>query len=204
MIAKVLFPLAVITSSPVCKIKNDIKTKFEFRVICAPSPLILIWIFSVVGFSVRYSSTCSFITSWARCLIQLYTAELNRLLADHQWPWTIHGRKNLQHRVCQEDRVFPLFAFYPLQQVYCTVRFFPAPEVLITNQTAYLISCLGCALHLCHSPLLIFKPKDLLNQSAISALDIKFFNVLPLFWQEESGFPLPLKDMEHPHLVIQG
>ena len=37
--------------------------------------------------------------------------------------------------------------------------------------------------------LLMFNPKKLLNQRAVSALVRKIFNVLSLFWLEETGFP---------------
>ena len=50
----------------VCKIEKENKTNLKFRlgVMRAPSPFILILILSVVAFSLRYSSTCSFISSF--------------------------------------------------------------------------------------------------------------------------------------------
>ena len=45
---RVLFPLAGITDSPVGKIQNESKITVEFRVILAPSPLILILILPLV------------------------------------------------------------------------------------------------------------------------------------------------------------
>ena len=45
-------------------VQNKTNLKFRLGVMRAPSPFILILILSVVAFSLRYSSTCSFISSF--------------------------------------------------------------------------------------------------------------------------------------------
>lgn len=82
--------------------------------------------------------------------------------------------------------------FFLPQRGNCTLgRFFAL--LVLPNDRENFASWIKCVFtpesHSFIKMLLMFNPKKLLNQRAVSALVRKIFNVLSLFWLEETGFP---------------